>query len=111
MMRGAGKLDRRVSFERFTQPHDGLQQVEAWAAHGSSIATEKKDVSDGEKFRAGEVSAVLTARFVVRYSTFSKDLTPKDRIKFEGETFAIFGIKEIGRRKFFEITAGARVDD
>lgn len=107
----AGKLDRRISFERFALVDDGFQSVETWAAHGSSVAASKLDVSDGEKSRGGEVAASLTSRFVVRSSVFSRGLTAKDRIKYKGETFNIFGIKELGRNDWLEITAGARVDD
>jgi len=107
----AGKLDRRISFERFALVDDDFQSVETWAAHGSSVAASKDDVSDGERMRAGEVSSQLTSRFQIRSSTFSRGLTPKDRIKYRGETFEIFGIKEIGRNNRLEITAGAKVDD
>lgn len=110
-MRAAGKLDRRISFERFTLVDDGFQKVETWAAHGASVSASKTDVSDGERLRAGEVSATLTSRFVVRSSIFTRALTAKDRIKYRGETFAVFGIKELGRNNMLEITAGARVDD
>ena len=107
----AGLLDRRISFERFTHVDAGFQSVETWAAHGSSVWASQKDVSDGEKTQAGGVSAILTSRFVVRSSSFTRGLTPKDRIKYKGEAFAIFGIKEVGRNEWLEITAGAKVDD
>ena len=106
----AGKLDRRISFERFTLDDDGFGQVETWAAHGGSVAASKVDVSDGERMRADSVSASLTSRFVVRSSDFSRDLTPKDRIVYKGHVFAVYGIKELGRNNRLEITAGAEVD-
>lgn len=105
----AGKLDRRIQFERFTLTDDGFQQVEGFADYGSPVWASKQDVSDGERVRAGEISAVLTARFQVRSSAFSRSVTPKDRITYDGSTFEIFGIKEIGRNKMLEITAGAEV--
>lgn len=107
----AGKLDRRISFERFTVTDDGYQSVETWAAHGGAVYASKTDVSDGERMRAGEVSASLTSRFVVRSSNFTRGLTPKDRIKYKGNAFNIFGTKELGRNDYIEITAGARTDD
>ena len=107
----AGRLDCRISFERFALVDDGFQSVETWPAHGNSVAASKDDVSDGERVRAGEESATLTSRFIVRSSSFSRHLTAKDRIKYKGETFEIFGIKEQGRNKMLEITAGAKVDD
>ena len=110
-MISAGKLDRRVQFQRFDVTDDGFGQVETWADHGGPIWASKTDISDGEKWRASEVAASITTRFVVRYSTFTRDLTPKDRLTFEGRVFDIAGIKEIGdRRRWLEITAAARVD-
>lgn len=106
----AGNLDRRIQFQRATLTDNGFEQVEAFANHGSPIWASKTDVSDGERLRADQVSANLTARFVVRWSSFTADLTPKDRITYAGETFDILGIKEIGRREGLEITAGAKVD-
>lgn len=107
----AGKLDRRIQFRRYTMTDDGFSQVEAWADHGSPVWASKQDLSDGEKMRAGEVSASLTARFEVRSSDFSRALTPKDALTYRGVTYEIFGIKEIGRNRMLEITAGAEVSN
>lgn len=107
----AGKLDRRVQFRRFTLVDDGFGQTEVWADHCSPQWASKKDVSDGEKFRASEVSASITTRFVVRYSAFTADLTPKDRLTCEGLEYNISGIKEgKGRRQWLELTCSARTD-
>jgi head-tail adaptor len=108
---GAGKLDRRIQFQRYTMTDDGFSKVEAWVNHGNLISASKQDTSDGERMRASEVSAFLNARFVVRSSPFSRGLTPKDRLTHGATTFAIFGIKEIGRNKYLEITAGAEVSN
>lgn len=106
-----GKLDRRVQFRRATMVDDGFGQVEKWQDHGSPQWASKKDVSDGERFRASEVAASITTRFVVRYSAFTRDLTPKDRLVCEGLEYNITGIKEAkGRRQWLELTCAARVD-
>ena len=107
----AGNLDRIIQFRRFTLTDDGFAQVEAWADHGAPVFASKTDVSDGEKMRSGEVSASLSSRFQVRSSAFTRALTPKDALTYDGETFQIYGIKEIGRDQGLEITTGARVDD
>lgn len=106
----AGALDRRVQFQRVILTDDGLSSSEAWADHGQPVWGSKKDVSDGERYRASEVSAQVTTRFQVRYSTFTADITPKDRLVCEGRTYDIVGIKQLGRRVGFEITAAARID-
>jgi SPP1 family predicted phage head-tail adaptor len=104
-------LDRRIQFRRAGLTDDGFGMVETWGNHGSPVWAAKKDVSDGERWRAQEMQAAITTRFVVRFSVFSAAITPKDRIAFEGREYDISGIKEIGaRRTFLEITAAARAD-
>jgi len=110
-MKGAGKLDRRIQFQRFTETDDGFGAVQNWADHGSPVWARKTDVSDSERWRAGEVSATITTRFRVRYSSFTSSITPKDRLTYDGLTYDISGIKEgEGRRAWLEITAAARAD-
>ncbi len=106
----AGNLDRLVQFRRATLAHDGLANAETWADHGSPQWAAKRDVSDGERYRAGEVAASLTTRFQVRYSIFTAAITPKDRMTCEGREYNILGIKEVGRREGLEITAAVRID-
>ena len=106
-----GRLDRRIQFQRATLNDDGLSQVEEWADHGSPVWAQKADVSDGERWRADEVAAQITTRFLVRWSAFTADLTPKDRLVSDGVEYNITGIKEAsGRRQWLEITAAARAD-
>jgi SPP1 family predicted phage head-tail adaptor len=114
-MIGAGQMARRIQFQRAAVEDDGMANSEKWFEDerdnlGQPVWAKKTDVSDAERLRAGEVQASLTARFIVRWSAFTSDLTPKDRIKYDGKRFRIFAIKEIGRREGLEITAGARVD-
>lgn len=106
----AGNLDRRIQIRRSIAIDDGLQMVESWADYGAPIWAARKDVSDGERAAAGWIEATSVARFTVRSSTFTRGLTPKDRIAAEGRGYDIQGIKELGRRDWLEITAIARVD-
>lgn len=106
-----GLLDRRVQFRRATLADDGYGMAETWANHGTPVWASRRDVADGERWRAGEVAASMTTRFVVRCSAFTAGLTPKDRLTCEGVEFDILGIKQTPeRRRHFEITAVARVD-
>jgi SPP1 family predicted phage head-tail adaptor len=107
----AGSLDRRVQFRRATLADDGLAQAETWEDHGYAVWAMKTEISDGERWRAGEVAAHVTARFLVRWSSFTADLTPKDRLVCEGREYNIAGIKEgTGRRQWLELTCAARAD-
>ena len=109
-MTGAGALDRRVQFRRATLSDNGLEQVEVWADYGAEVWASRSDISDGERWRAGEVQAHVTTRFQVRSSAFTRAITAKDRLTCEGREFDISGIKQIGRRDRLEITAAARAD-
>jgi len=104
------RLDRRVQFLRCTLSDGAFGQDEAWAAHGVPVPAERRDISDGERWRAGEVQAHVSTRFRVRSSGFARGVTPKDRLICEGRTFEIVGIKELDRLRTLEITAAARID-
>jgi SPP1 family predicted phage head-tail adaptor len=104
------RLDRRVQFMRKALVSDGLGYTETWAEHGGLEPASREDISDGERWRAGEVQAHVTTRFQVRYSAFTAGLTPADRVLFDGREYDIFGIKEKGRNRMVEITAAARND-
>lgn len=105
------EFDRQISFLRSALTDDGFSQVAEYVPHGLPVWASKKDVSDAERLRASELQSNITARFVVRWSDFTADLTPKDRIVCDGREYDITGIKEIGgRRRMLEITAAARSD-
>lgn len=106
----AGKLDRKITIQRFTQTRDEMNEpVPAWATLATRWAS-YEPVRDGEKFRAGETAANISARFVIRHSSNVADLNPKDRVQFDGKTYDILNVKEIGRREGIEITCAARGD-
>ena len=112
MVLNAGKLDRRVQFRRSVLVDDGFSQVEEWQDHGSPIFAAKREVSDAERGNASQVQADITARFTVRWSDFTADISPADRLTCEGRDFNITGIKETPdrRRRMLELTCSARAD-
>lgn len=106
-MRG---LDTRLQFMRFVEADDGFAVTETWQCHGKPVWASRRDISDRERIASQQIAATITTRFTVRYSCFTEDLTPKDRIECENVTYDIVGIKRVGRREAFEITANARAD-
>lgn len=105
----ARKLDRLIQFQRAAVTDDGFSTVEAFANHGAAVWAEKNDITDGERARAGVVEAQLMTRFKIRWSAFTADITPADRLVCEGVTYNISGIKEAeGRRQWLEVSATAR---
>jgi SPP1 family predicted phage head-tail adaptor len=109
-MLAAAKLDRRIVLQRATFAQDATgQQIATWATLATVWAS-KQDVSDGERIAAAEVSAEITTRFQIRWGSPWSDLNPKDRVSYDGRTYDISAVKEIGRRVGLEITAAARSD-
>lgn len=104
-------FDRTITIERFTSKQDpgSGENVETWATL-ATVSASKKDVSDRERIASAEVQAEITTRFVIRYSSTVADLNPKDRVVFDGRTYAISAVKEVGRREGVEISASARSD-
>lgn len=110
LMYSAGQLDRRVQFQRGTEAASDFGSIEGdFSDHGSPVWAHRKDVSDGERGRAGIVDTHLMTRFTVRWSAFTADITASDLLVCDGQTFNITGIKEpMGRRQWIEISATAR---
>jgi SPP1 family predicted phage head-tail adaptor len=106
----AGALDRLVTLQRATMANDSFNTpVPTWGDLATVWAA-AVPVSDRERLAASEVSASITHRFTIRWTSGVSDLSPTDRLTFDGRTFDIFGVKEIGRREGLEITAMARAD-
>lgn len=106
----AGKLDRKIVLQRFTSTTDDYNEpVKTWSTLATRAAS-FTPISDGERFRAGETAATASARFVIRYSSAVADLNPKDRLTFEGDTWQILHVKQLGRREGLEISATVRAD-
>ena len=106
----AGDLDRRVTFLRATsEPNELNELIETWAPL-ATVWAGVTPASDGERLRAQQVGAYITARFLIRYSALAATITAQDRILYGGRTYGISGAKEIGRREGFEITAAGEAD-
>ena len=106
----AGRLDRRIVIQRATTSADAFNQpLETFAALATVWAA-AVPVSDGERMKAGQTLAGKMTRFTIRYSSEVADVDPRDRIVFDGRTYDIAGVKELGRREGLEITATARAE-
>ena len=109
----AGKLNRKITIQHktgVTQNELG-EEVATWAAFASVYAS-KHDVSDAERVAAAEVSATITTRFRIRWSSTLAAVNPGDhRVILDGTTYDLTGVKELGTREGLELTAAARADD
>jgi SPP1 family predicted phage head-tail adaptor len=107
----AGRLNRRVTLERATVSQDAMNEDVLTWSQLATVWASYEPVRDGERFRAGETAAGLSARFVIRWSSQVADLNPKDRLIFEGVTHEIVAVKEHGGRKVgIEISCVGRAD-
>lgn len=106
----AGNLDRRIQILRNDPTADALGgQADDWREIATVWAS-KLEISDAERLRASEEGSTVTMRFQIRWSPTVADLDPRDRLVFDGRTFDISAVKEIGRRDGLELTAGARAE-
>jgi len=106
----AGRLDRRITIMRASLSANALNEQEETWLDIATVWASKEDISDSERIRAQEVSAEITTRFQIRHSSAVADVNPKDRVRFDGRVFDIYGVKEIPYRAGLEITATARAD-
>lgn len=108
----AGELDRRITIERYVETRgDFNEPIMTWEPL-VTVWCAKRDASAGESYRAQSVSAQITTRFTIRYSSQVADVNPKDRIIYEGRVYNITAVREAaeGRRVALEIDAVARAD-
>jgi SPP1 family predicted phage head-tail adaptor len=99
----AGKMDRRVSLQRWTETgRDPLNQpVYAWVEI-AEVWAQQRPVRGGERMAAQQQSGDKMMGFHIRYRT---DLSVKDRVVFEGVSYEIQDLRELGRRVVTEIDA------
>ena len=110
----AGKLDRKITIERYT--NGGLdafgEDTEGSWGTFITVAAWRSDVSDAEKVSAGQINAVRMSRFIIRSSVDSRTIDANDRINYDGKYWDIHGSKETskGRLQYIELTAMAQAD-
>ncbi len=96
----SGRLDRKITIQELTTTNDEYgEPVESW----SDLATvwaEVKQQSAREMWESGKVSEV-EMMFRIRYRS---GIDTTNRISYDGDTYDITGVREIGRRDGLEIT-------
>lgn len=106
----APKLDRKVTLRRATTAQDEYgEEITTWADLATVWASRRR-ASARETLAAAEVSAAITDVFEIRYDSAWADLSPMDRLVFEGRGYDIVSVDEIGRRQGLRIAAVARAE-
>jgi len=112
-MTTAQNLDRSITIRRVVGTPNELGEIVGGTEQDVLTArASRQDVSDGEKFAAGGIGGYLTARFIVRSTARTRGIRPSDKIRHDGKTWNLKGIKERdeGRRRFLELTATVNAD-
>lgn len=68
------------------------------------------DVSAKESLLAAEVAARLTTRFTVRVGTLTADISPTDRILYDGRAYNITAVRVKELNRWLEIDTAVRTD-
>lgn len=107
----AGELDRRIRIERDGSPsHDGYQNVPGQPVTVAAVAARHRPGVGIERFANSEVAAIAPIVFEIRWSRRVADVSPVDRIEFEGRMYDIQRVEQIGRRVGVRIFAVTRAE-
>ncbi len=107
-MPSVGKLDQRITVRRLTLVgYTPLNEPIYEVADFATVWAKRTDVSDAEKFAAGQIGSVLLTRFVVRSTATTRQIVHTDTLDHDGAEWNIDGVKQTrdGRDRFLEITA------
>lgn len=103
------RFDRKITIERFAATKNELGgQEKVWTEYSQAWAS-VTPVLDGERLRADTTAASITDRFLIKWNAVTSGIGVKDRISFDGRIFDIHGVKEVGRRRYIELSASASV--
>lgn len=105
-----GSLDRRITIQRATTVrNDYNEPIETWEDL-VTVSARRRDASAGERYSAQEVGAEITTRFTIRYSSEVANVDPTYRIVFDGRTYNVTSVRDLGRNRWREIDAVARAE-
>lgn len=107
---GAGKYDRIITIRRATKTNVGGAPNMVWSDYKANVPASAIPISDGERARAGQEFAQNSIRFRFWWAPELADVNGKDQVVYDGITYDISNVKEIGRRKEIELTAASRAD-
>ena len=102
----AGDLDREIDIERYSLTRGPQNQpIEAWTSVGGSRPASWRRASARESLASAQVGATVTDIFEIRWDDDFAEGDPKDRLVYDGKTYDITSIEEIGRREGLRINA------
>lgn len=109
-MARAGVMDRRIVIRRATITYNLFNEAVETFADYRTVWAKRTDVSAYESYKAQEVDAQISTRFLIRWSQDVADVNPRDRIYFDDVEYNIVAIRDVGRKLQREIDAVARAE-
>lgn len=101
----AGTLDRRITLMKPTSTQDAYgAMVDSFASEGTVWANVKQ-LDAGEASRDDQHTAKKTVLFTIRYRA---SVAPTWKVVFDGETYDLTDVAEVGRREGLALTGYAR---
>ena len=106
----AGKLDREITLERYSLTYnEDNEPIEGWSVLATVSASWRR-ASATETLASAQISATATDVFECRYSDELSELTSIDRLTYDGHTYNIASVSEVGRRRALLIEATRQAD-
>jgi SPP1 family predicted phage head-tail adaptor len=101
-MTGAGSLDRVIRLQRAVETIDDAGQVSsAW----SDLATVRAQVVQDEAIETPNADAIRSEKKITVRVWWRQSFTVVDRILFDGRSYDVRQVLEVGRRRFLELKA------
>ena len=100
-----GQMDRRITLQRATLATNAYgERVETWGTLATVWAqVQYKEGSGKEAVQSDQLFSSQPVHFIIRYSTDVSSIRPSDRVSYNGDTYQIEGIQEIGRAEGLRI--------
>lgn len=106
----AGKMDKRITLQANAPIQDGYgQEIDAWSDL-AEVWAERKDGlgADTEREVENEERVAWTYdRFVIRWRS---DVSVNNRVLYNGLTYDLTSVKDLGRKDFLILHGRARAD-
>ena len=105
-----GQMDRRIVLQRATLATNAYgERVETWGTLATVWAQiQYKEGSGKEAVQSDQLFSSQPVHFIIRYSTDVSSIRPSDRVSYNGDTYQIEGIQEIGRAEGLRIVTTLR---
>ena len=105
-----GTMDRRITIKRATLSANAYgERAETWGTLATVWAeVQYKEGSGREAVQSDQLYSSQPVHFIIRYSSDVSGIRPSDRVSYNGDTYQIEGVQEIGRQEGFRIVTSLR---